>query len=1053
MTRPSTEERRWVTVLFADLSGFTRLSERMDPEDVRLVADAFQARAGSVVSQLGGLVAGVMADGVLAVFGAPVAHEDDAERAVRAALELQRCALEQPADFAHLPLRVGVNTGEVVFAPVGPAGRRELTVMGDVVNTASRLQGVAPVGGVLVADETRRACGDSVLFEPADPVAVKGKDTPLTVWLALGAAPAPAERSLSPGPMVGRDGELAALEEIWSQVMTESRSRLVTIMGPPGIGKTKLGRVFCSVVEEAGARVVKGRCLPYGESTGYGAFAQQVRDLAGILQTDQAPVARQKLAVEVGRLVSEAAAESTTSSLGILLGLREAGETADRNQLFAAARRFVESLSAKQPVVLVFEDVHWADASLLDLIEFLVARLRSSPALLLTLSRPELLDTRTGWSGTTVALDTLSDGESAALVALRLRALGESQALAAQLGQTAGGNPLFIEELAAFVRDQGGAPVFDLPTSIKGIIAARLDGLPPGQRSLLLSAAVVGRVFWRGALERLGEGNGGVGRVLDGLEARELIRREPYSRIEGDEEFAFKHILIRDVAYATLTRTARRQRHAAVASFLEEAVGDRVAESASLLAHHWLEAGESERAFGYLIQAAEHARRAWATREAIRLYDQALDLITDDQLRRPVLLGRALAMSEVGDLQQAASELDQLLPQLEGRERCEALYVRANTSFWLADAPGTGRFGRELAELAGGLGDDEYHRLSRHILCLATALDGLLDESIATGEEALVSWPADERKTERSLLLGQIGLNCYWRGDCERSVQVNDAAWKLGLEVNSLNAFLLNGPQVGLALAGLGRHEEAIAHFEWVLAQARELELVPRWTGRAMSMYAGVLYEVFDTQRARALSEEAIELSTQAAFPTARVQAKIDLLKADMAAGETGRAETSWPALWDEAGGLKGWHQWLVRGRLLQAKAEILLALGRTEKAAEAATEATTYWQRYPRPKYEAAGRATLGEALLVLGRIADGVRELERAVDIAERLRHPSSTWNHSAALARALSTAGDDKGATQSAGAAREAIQAVASTLSPERQTTFLQSPHIVGILSLDR
>jgi hypothetical protein len=220
-----------------------------------------------------------------------VAHEDDAERAVRAAIELQRCAVEHPTEFAHLPLRAGVNTGEVLFAPVGPEGRRELTVMGDVVNTASRLQGAAPVGGVLVADATRRACGDSVLFEPTESVTVKGKDRPLTVWLALSAAPAPAERSLSSGPMVGRDDELAALQGIWSQVMTESRARLVTIVGPPGIGKTKLGRIFCTVAEEEGARIVKGRCLPYGESTGYGAFAQQVRDVAGILQTDPAPVA------------------------------------------------------------------------------------------------------------------------------------------------------------------------------------------------------------------------------------------------------------------------------------------------------------------------------------------------------------------------------------------------------------------------------------------------------------------------------------------------------------------------------------------------------------------------------------------------------------------------------------------------------------------------------------------------------------------------------------------------------------------------------------------
>ncbi len=305
-------ERRWVTVLFADLSGFTALSERSDPEEIRSMVDGCMKEMGEVVQMYGGLVDKVIGDALMAVFGAPVAHEDDSERAVRAALEIQRRASEQADVFGGLCVRIGVNTGEVMFAPVGPDGRREFTVMGDTVNTAARLQTAAPPKGVVLGEQTHATCAHAIACEAMEPILAKGKQEPLRRWLARGVTSAPAERPISAAPFVGRDAELELLVRAWARTSGELHPQIVTLVGPPGIGKSRLTLEFAARVQSAGGRTLRGRPLPYGESGAYWAFGAVIREACGIFATDSAEVATEKLAPAYG--LAAAIARSSRAS-------------------------------------------------------------------------------------------------------------------------------------------------------------------------------------------------------------------------------------------------------------------------------------------------------------------------------------------------------------------------------------------------------------------------------------------------------------------------------------------------------------------------------------------------------------------------------------------------------------------------------------------------------------------------------------------------------------------------------------------------------------------
>jgi class 3 adenylate cyclase len=643
------EERRIVTVLFADMAGFTARAERLDPEDVRAILNRYYTRLSAEIEAYGGIVEKFIGDAVVAIFGAPIAHGDDPERAVRAALAVRDAVHEMNAADPELNLevRVAVNTGEAIVS-LSRMEVREGMVAGDVVNTASRIQGAAPSNAILVGEETYRATRGLVDYREVEPLVAKGKRAPIRAWLVIGARTGPGERAVSTVPMLGRIHEIAALNRVVEGVVAERRPHLATVLGEAGIGKTRLAAEFTAQLEQQGLRILRGRALPYGESTPYGPFTQHVKQFANIFASDDVPAGQQKLRTAIAEIVESDAVDEIVSHLDLLIGLDTQGEVADRQILFRAARRFVQALARDRPTVLVFEDLQWADSGMLDLLELLASRVRDVPILLLALARPDLLLVRPAWGGGLPAYTALSleplGREDASELAIRLlhRAADHQQA---RVVDTAEGNPLFIEELAAAAVERPVAADHDLPTTIRELVSARLDALPPEERTVLFDAAIVGKVFWRGALERMGRSGTEVAEALDSLEARDLIRHEPRSWIEREDQFAFKAALIRDVAYATLPRATRKERHAVVAAFLEDATRGAGA-TATALARHWREAGDDERALEYLLFAADQAGRGWAKDDAATLYGEALEVAgADPDRRREIVRKQALALA------------------------------------------------------------------------------------------------------------------------------------------------------------------------------------------------------------------------------------------------------------------------------------------------------------------------------------------------------------------------------------------------------------------------
>jgi class 3 adenylate cyclase len=638
-------------VLFVDLVGFTSRSDRADPEDVRDTLQGFHASAKREIERFGGTVEKFIGDAVMAVFGAPVAHGDDAERAVRAGLRVVEAVAELNRDRPGHPLevRAAVNTGEAVIAVGTRPESGEALALGDVVNTASRLQTSAPPGGLVVGEETYRATRHVIRYEQLEPVQAKGKRDPVEAWLALAPIGAPAERPPTTAPLVGRSRELDVLDSIWERATTERRPHLVTIVGPTGIGKSRVAAEVLHRAADAGAQQLTGRCLPYGQ-TSYRAFADQIRAAAGIFESEPSTDARQKLGALAEQLMPPDEAETTAAHLGALIGLGAENDAVQEPiQLFFSSRRFVEEIAKDRPTVLLFEDIHWAEPAQLDLLEYLSAQVRDRPVLFLALARSELLEVRPTWGSgvlghTTIPLEPLSSADSAS-IASHLLADEVDRGAVGRLVEVAEGNPLFIEELAASLVDRG--PSDELPTTVRAAIASRIDALPPAPRATLLAASVIGKHFWRGVLRAIDDLDG-TDEALTALEARDLIRRESASQVKDDAEFSFKHILIREVAYATLPRADRRRRHAAVATFIEDALHDRARNLAWILAHHWREAGEDGKALPYVIAAAEQADEQLAFHHSLALYGSALELLPqDDPRRRDVTVRRAIAFSRL----------------------------------------------------------------------------------------------------------------------------------------------------------------------------------------------------------------------------------------------------------------------------------------------------------------------------------------------------------------------------------------------------------------------
>ena len=694
------EERRIVTVLFCDLVGFTARSDKADPEDVKAHLRPFHALIKREIEGFGGTLDKFIGDAALGVFGSPVVHEDDPERAVRAALAIAEGIerLNQADPSLDLAVRVGINTGEAVVSfGTGPVIGEAVT--GDVVNTASRLQGVAPVGGIVVGEPTHRATREIFVYEQLDAVTVKGKADPLPVWRAVEARGrfGPEFARAHGTPFVGREIERRLLVDTYERTVRDARVQLVIVAGEAGVGKSRLVAELGRHLDGSPDLVTwrQGRCLPYGEGVTFWALGEIVKAHAGILESDPHEDAATKLDAAIPE--DQPDRLWLRQRLAPLVGA-EASSGADREESFTAWRRFLESLATTGPAVFVIEDIHWADQAMLAFLEHVAERSRGAAFLLLCTARPELFDRSPAWAGaargvTRIDLSPLSPDETVSLVSAMLGAPALPADVQTLLLERAGGNPLYAEEFVRMLKDRdlllmkdgalalaAGADV-PFPDSIQALIAARLDTVTSERKAMLQDAAVVGKVFWAGAVTAVGHRD--PADVADGLRElarKELVRPAEVSTMEGQEEYSFWHALVRDVAYGQIPRASRAAKHRAAAAWLEGVAAERVEDHAEVLAHHYTRALELAEAAGQVQDARElHAPAlrllVLAGDRALGLdvaraethYSRALELVPPGHPRRAaVLTAWADAVRQAGRSPEAARALEEAI---EGFER------------------------------------------------------------------------------------------------------------------------------------------------------------------------------------------------------------------------------------------------------------------------------------------------------------------------------------------------------------------------------------------------
>jgi class 3 adenylate cyclase/tetratricopeptide (TPR) repeat protein len=679
------EERKIVTAVFVDLVGSTARAERLDPEDVRAMLRRYHETLRRELERYGGTVEKFIGDAVVAVYGAPAAHEDDPERAVRAALAAREsiAALNDRDDTLDLHVRVGVATGEALVALDARAAEGESMVAGDVMNTAARIQSAAPVDGILVVTATHRATERVIVYREHSPVGAKGKADQVDVWEAieaLGRVAGPGDDPSS--PLVGRENERALLLGAFARVRVERSPQLVTLVGVPGIGKSRLVVELREAVADD-EEIISwryGRCLPYGEGVTFWALGEIVKAQAGIRENDAAPLAAEKLGRAVADIVHEGDRRWVEASLRPLVGLvPEDVALADRRaELLAGWRIFLESLAEQRPLVLVIDDLQWADDGLLDFVDALVDLVEGVPMLVVCCARPELLERRPDWGGgkrnaLTVSLGALPEPDVGRLVESLLGRDPADEALRASVVELAAGNPLYAQELVR-MRSSGGS-LSRLPDTVLGIVTARVDLLPHAEKELLRDAAVMGGVVWSDGLQVVSTREPGeIEDLLRSLGRKEFLRRERHSAVAGATQHAFVHSLVRDAVYGQLPRPDRIERHVRVARWIESLPEDRREDRAELLAHHYVEAIELSRSAGLdsagLVPAAAAALRESGLRAlAIGAYPaaaralRAAAALRGGELDPHALraLGKALMFTEHAGLEELERAFDLML--------------------------------------------------------------------------------------------------------------------------------------------------------------------------------------------------------------------------------------------------------------------------------------------------------------------------------------------------------------------------------------------------------
>jgi class 3 adenylate cyclase/tetratricopeptide (TPR) repeat protein len=985
---PTRKERKYATALFADLVGSTTLAEQQDPEIVQSVVGRTFDRLSQEIERYGGHLEKFMGDAVLAVFGIPRAHEDDPERAVRAALEMLAVLSELNRGFATegkptLEMRIGVEAGEVLVDLERTTGARDRMLTGDAVNTAARLQTAAEPGHVVVGPSVYASVKDVIELVELPPLTLKGKGEPVPAWEAR-AVSARKRRGERPplgmeARLIGRDEELTVLKQTLHRVESEGRPALVTLIGPAGVGKSRLVRELSAHVEGLPQTFYwrTGRCLAYG-NTSYSALADAVKAQCEILEDDPAEVAMDKLSRTAEELFGD---RELAPQLAALVTATD--RVHSREELFETWRRLLERMAARYPLVLVLEDIHWADEGLLDFIEH-AADWAQGPILLLSLARPELLERRPTWGGgkrnaASIYLDPLTPDEDAAMVDDLLRG-AVSDDLRKMIVERAEGNPLYTEEIVRMLIDRGAirateaarweeaAPVadVDVPRSIQGLIAARLDGLPDDEKSLLQDASVIGRTFWLGSLASLAGLPPGVTReALGRLRVKELIVPNEPSSFRDEPEFAFRHALLRDGAYDSLPKTLRAEKHETVARWATDRASDRVDEIAELIATHRLEAlryrdelaetgpdrdGAAREAFRWARAAGDRAAAMWLPVEADRWYGVA------DGLAQAIGAGTT--------------------------ERISILRDRATTA-WLA-LPTTEMevHMRELLSLAASSDDRLSEGFARTRLAQIAFEHGGDDDAVWSNLDAALG--ALEPLGETQELADALRIEGWLRWRRGMAAEAEPSLRRAVAIARGVNAPVIQAEatmDLAITVSMLGRGDEAMETIEVAYRLAKTCgDLNVRL--RVNNNYPSIVDTwTSDYPRVRALLLEGEELARKAVVRTNIGWIVGSLGDNALIAGDVREAERYQREAIEVARAVASEPLLMMR---LNALSWALMLQGRLDEATEALAEARRLSDTNPEPQNQLPLQAAAGLLATLKGEPEESVSELTRAVELA---------------------------------------------------------------------
>jgi class 3 adenylate cyclase/tetratricopeptide (TPR) repeat protein len=1008
------EIRKTVTIVFCDVTGSTALGERLDPESLRDVQSRYFDAMRAAIERHGGTVEKYIGDAVMAVFGIPRLHEDDALRAARAAADMREglAALNKELERDRgvtIGVRIGVNTGEVV---AGASATDPAIVTGDAVNVAARLEQRAAPGDVLIGEATYRLLREAVEAEPVEPLDLKGKAEPVGAWRLVGVREVVSgiPRHLD-SPMVGRERQLGQLRQAFEAAEGDQACQLFTILGPAGVGKSRLVQEFVSGLGER-AGVLRGRCLPYGEGITYFPVVETVKQAAGLADFDLPDVVEAKVC---SVLEGDEHQQLVCGRVSQLMGAADAAAGEDT---FWAIRRFFEASARERPVVLVFDDIHWGEATFLDLVEHIADWSRGSPILLLCMARPDLLDLRPGWAGgklnaATVSLEPLSEDQSATLIVNLLGSTELPSQVASRIVETAEGNPLFVEETLAMLVDDGliaredgrWVAVGDLslvtvPASIQALLAARLDRLTPDERTALGAAAVVGKEFFVGAVRDL-VSEGARPRVpgdLMALVRKELIRPER-STLPGEDAFRFRHMLIRDAAYEAIPKAQRAELHERLADWLERVGGDAVVEQEEIVAYHL------EQAYAYRTQLAplDDQSRAIGSRAGARLAAAGRRATgRGDHVAAVNLLRRAAALSEDG-----------------GSERARVLYDLGSALVWVGDAQSAFATFEEAAGVGARAGDRSLERLARlrrSVMVTLTSPHDMPTEVLrAELEEAARAFEDIGDEAALSTVwteLAQIEwMPCRYDRAQVAARRAMDHARRSGDErlLAGPLMYLIVAPMLGTATPHEGMR--GLDDLEGELARSRQLQSA---AATARGCYLGMQGSF---PEARRLLDEANEtsLSLGLRFDMAAIYETLGHL--ELYAGDATAAERAFRTNYDILDELGD------EGHKSTAAASLALALCALERY----EEAEMYAEMAVRIAAEddlasqTHGRSAQALVLVARGEFAEAERLAREAVELYADAQAPNFQGDAWRDLARVLGVAGKPADAEQ---AAREAL-----------------------------